>query len=121
MRISFARAARRLMVASAAIVVTVATGCTTYVQPTSCAQGSTTCGGVRDARFCEYEAEKTAGPDCASSGLAAGRRFYVVTSTECTDTRYAVMGKDCRVLAYRELRDGDRAEDESGVPVFDSR
>jgi hypothetical protein len=92
-------------------------GCTTYVQPTTCDPGSTACGGVHDARFCEYVVVSLEGAECASLGLAESKHFCVVT-TQCIDTNYAVQDRDCKVLRYQTVRDSMRAECAPGTPTF---
>jgi hypothetical protein len=97
-----------------------APSCTTYVQPTTCDPGSTACGGIHDARFCEYVALSVEGPDCASFGLAESKPFCVVT-TRCLGTDYAVKDRDCRVRRYQTVRDSMRAECAPGTPTFVTR
>lgn len=100
--------------------VAVVAGCTTHIQPTTCEPGSTACGGIHDARFCEYVATVVEGADCGSLGIAESRPFCVVT-TRCNDTDYAVKDRDCRVLRYQAVRDGYRNECTPGTPMFVSR
>jgi L-alanine-DL-glutamate epimerase-like enolase superfamily enzyme len=97
------------------------TSCTTFIQPTTCEPGSTSCGGIHDARFCEYVATAVEGTACAAVGLAEARHFCVVTTTACVDTSYAVKDQDCRVLSYETLRDGMRADCPPGAPMFVNR
>ena len=94
--------------------------CTTYVQPATCERGSTACGGIHDARFCDYVAVSVEGADCASLGLAEAKHFCVVT-TRCVDTDYVVRDHDCKVVRYQKVRDSMRAECAPGAPTFVSR
>jgi hypothetical protein len=96
-------------------------GCTTFVEPTTCADGSTGCAGIHDARFCENLALATDGADCETSRIVESKPFCVVTPTACTSTNYAVKGRDCRVLRYKILWDGARASCAPGTPMFVSR
>jgi hypothetical protein len=107
----------------AAVVVGTALSlsCTTYVKPTSCTEGSTSCAGIHDARFCEYVAESTQGSDCAASHIGKDKPFCVVTNLRCTNTSYALKSGDCHVTEYRAVRDDDRDECGPNVPVFVSR
>jgi hypothetical protein len=95
--------------------------CTTFVQPTTCTPGSTSCGGLSDARFCEYTALAVEGGDCPGLGIVASRTFCVVTTQACIDTSYAVKDRDCRVLRYERLRDSTRSACPPGTPTFVNR
>jgi hypothetical protein len=101
-------------------VAALALGCTTYVKPTTCTEGSTECGGVHDARFCEYVARAVQGAGCTSLGVIQERPFCVVT-TSCVDTSYVVKTGDCRILQYQKVRDDDRDECAPSTPMFVSR
>jgi len=93
--------------------------CTTFVRPTTCTQGSTSCGGISDARFCEYVAVAVEGWECARLGLVESKPFCVVRAGPCVDTNYAV--RDCKVLRYEPLRDSARDDCPPGAPMFVSR
>jgi hypothetical protein len=109
--------AGRVIVMAAAM-----TTCTTFIQPTACEHGSTSCGGIHDARFCEYVAVAVEGADCAGLGIAPSTPFCVVThGSACVDTNYAVRDRDCRVLRYEGIRDAMRAECPPGAPMFVNR
>jgi hypothetical protein len=95
--------------------------CTTFVQATTCQLGSSSCGGVSDARFCEYVATALEGADCAGMALVVARPFCVVTVGACVDTSYAVRDHDCKVLQYASLRDDAWADCPPGAPMFVSR
>ena len=103
------------------LAAAVLSGCTTYVQPTSCTPGSSSCAGISDARFCEYTATSVEGQGCARVGLSASREFCVVKAGPCVDTTYAVKDSDCTVVEYESLRDGARASCPPGAPSFVSR
>jgi len=96
-------------------------GCTTFVRPTTCTPGSTSCGGLSDARFCLYVARSVAGRDCAGLGLVESSRFCVVRSGGCTDTTYAVREQDCQVVDYERVRDSARSDCPAGTPTFTSQ
>jgi hypothetical protein len=100
------------------IVLATASGCTTFVQPTACEQGSTACGGIDDARFCDVVATAVEGADCQALGVVAAKHVCVVTSSPCVDTDYAVKGRDCRVVRYVAVRDSSRAECSFDTPTF---
>jgi len=108
---------RRAVVASTAVLA----ACTTYVEPTSCTPGSSSCAGISDARFCEYVATAVEGDGCARVGLVASRQFCVGKAGPCVDTTYAVRDSDCTVVEYESLRDGARASCPPGAPSFVSR
>lgn len=101
--------------------MTLCSSCTTYVRPVACDPGSNTCGGIQDARFCENLALEVSGADCAPLGLSAQRPFCVATPMACTDTHYAVRGRDCQIVSYRTVRESERQECAPGAPVFASR
>jgi len=103
-----------------AMIVALAS-CTTFVQPTTCKQGSTACGGISDARFCGYVAVAVEGADCAELGIIESKAFCVVTTSACIDTHYAVKNHDCRVLRYERVRDSARADCTPGAPTFINR
>jgi hypothetical protein len=44
-----------------------------------------------------------------------------VTTTACTDTRFAVKNRDCEVLQYRAVRDSMQADCAPGTPMFVNR
>jgi len=92
--------------------------CTTLVRPTACPPGSTACGGISDARFCESVAISVEGTECAGLGIVKSKPFCVVTAGPCIATRYAVKGRDCRVVQYQRLRDSARSECPLGAPMF---
>jgi hypothetical protein len=92
--------------------------CTTFVEPTTCQRNSTSCGGIDDARFCEYVADAVRGMDCAELGLAPSRPFCVVTFGSCIETSYAVKDRDCKVIRYETVRDSTRADCSPGTPMF---
>ncbi len=115
-----ARSTTDRRVAGLVIVAAAAASCTTFVQPTTCEPGSTSCGGIHDARFCEYEATAVEGAACAGLGLVEAKPFCVVT-TACVHTNYAVRDQDCKVLRYKAVRDAMRAECPPGAPVFVNR
>jgi hypothetical protein len=110
----------RLLGATIAIALAL-TRCTTFVRPTTCTPGSTSCGNLSDARFCEYVARSVAGHDCAALGLFESARFCVVRAGGCTDTTYAVRQRDCQVVEYERLRDSARSDCPPGTPTFTSR
>jgi hypothetical protein len=117
MRLRGVRVAAMLLVASFAELG----GCKTFITSTTCEMGKTACGGIQDARFCEYKAVAVEGPDCASLGLVDGRPFCVVTPSACTDTSYAVKDGRCSVLRYESVRESIRADCAPGTPTFVSR
>jgi uncharacterized lipoprotein NlpE involved in copper resistance len=92
--------------------------CTTFIEPTTCDQGSTACAGIHDARFCDDVAIAVQGADCAALGVVEGKHFCVVTTTACTDTRFAVKNRHCEVLQYRAVRDSMQADCAPGTPMF---
>ena len=102
-----------------AIVVTMfLASCTTFVRPTTCEQGSSACGGLHDARFCDAVAIAVERTDCAALGVISSQHFCVVTGSSCVHTHYVVDGHDCRVLQYRSLRDSSRMDCPRGTPTF---
>jgi hypothetical protein len=103
------------------VIAVVLTACTTYVKPTTCEPGSTACGGLHDARFCEYRALAVEGTDCPSLAIVPSRPFCVVTTQACIDTNYSVKGRDCRVLKYDRMLDTARDECPRDVPMFVNR
>jgi hypothetical protein len=108
--------------AASVILSTVALwSCTTFIEETTCERGKTACGGIHDARFCEYVAVAVEGADCTALGIVESKQFCVVTSTACIDTHYAVKNGDCRVVRYEKVRDSARAECSSGAPTFVNR
>ncbi|MGO8996536.1 MAG: hypothetical protein ACLQVI_24755 [Polyangiaceae bacterium] len=104
-------------IATAALVL----GCTTVVQPTTCVAGSSGCGGIHDARFCEDVALVAEGADCATSRIVDAKPFCVVSPTACVQTSYVVKDRDCRVVRYRTVRDAAHDECAPGTPMFVSR
>ena len=105
-----------------AVALTVlASSCTTFVRPTTCERDASACGGIHDARFCDYAAVAVLGADCAGLGLGETKHFCVVTTSACVDTNYAVKDRDCRVLRYQILRDSGHMDCPSGAPTFASR
>ncbi len=112
------RRARGLAVAAAILLPS----CTTFVRPTTCKPGSTSCNGEPpDERFCEYVVLAAEGADCASLGMVVSRHFCVVRPGPCVDTTYAVTDHDCRVLRYETLRDSTHDDCPPGAPMFASR
>jgi hypothetical protein len=105
----------------AIVTVAVVTGCTSYIQPTTCESGSTSCSGIHDARFCEFVATGVEGTACAALGLVEAKPFCVVTTSACIETSYAVKDQDCKVLHYETVRNSTRAECPSGAPMFVSQ
>jgi hypothetical protein len=95
--------------------------CTTFVRPTTCVPGSTSCGGISDARFCEYTVLAVEGEDCAHMGISVSRPFCVVTPVACIDTNYALRDYDCRVLRYERVQDSARANCPPDAPTFVNR
>ena len=112
---------RPIIAGLASVAMAVMTSCTTFIQPTTCEPGSTSCAGIHDARFCEYQVLAVEGAECASLGIAASKPFCVVTTTACTETNYAVKDHDCKVLRYETVRDAMRDECPSGAPMFVNR
>jgi hypothetical protein len=94
--------------------------CTTFVEPTTCVRGATACGGIHDARFCDYVAISVEGADCAALGIAPARPFSVAAGA-CGETRYVVRDHDCTVLRQRAVRDGVRSDVPSATPMFVAR
>ena len=94
---------------------------TTYVQPVTCEPGSSACGGLHDARFCEYRALAVQGLDSSSLGIAPSKPFCVVTTQACIDTHYSVKDRDCEVLRYDRLGDNSRDDCPQGAPMFVNR
>jgi hypothetical protein len=122
MTIPRTRSTKKRQVAGLALATaTVLTSCTTTIHPTTCEPGSTSCGGIHDARFCEYVATAVQGAACASLGLVEARHFCVVTTAACMETTYAVKDQDCEVLQYEAVRDSTRAECPPGAPIFVNR
>jgi hypothetical protein len=113
-RSSTARTLAGLAVLAAAALAS----CTTYIKPTLCQPDATTCGGIHDARFCQYTAISVDGTDCPELGLVPSKPFCVVTSTACFDTSYAVQERNCRVLRYTVVRDSWHADCPPGTPMF---
>jgi len=127
--------ARPLLLATSLL----ASGCTTFLEPTTCPPAvltsppdpasarnhstqTTACGGIHDARFCDYIAREVAGADCAALGVVASKHFCVVTQGACVNTSYAVKGRDCRVVRYETVRDNAFAEECSpGSPFLLNR
>jgi hypothetical protein len=101
----------------------VLSSCTTFVRPTTCVAGSTTCGGPSDVRFCEYVALSVAGAGCAELGIVEGRHFCVVRAVACIDTEYVVAdgNGNCTVLRQEAVRDTARDACPWGAPMFASR
>jgi hypothetical protein len=100
----------------------VVVGCTTFVRPTTCTRGLTSCGGISDARFCDYVALVVEGADCPDLGVAPAKPFCVVTAGRaCIDTNYAVRDRHCKVLQYQSVSDGNRADCPPGAPMFVNR
>jgi hypothetical protein len=106
-----------LLVAAAAVLPS----CTTFLTPTVCEERSTACGGIHDARFCDYVAITAQGADCAALGVVESKHFCVVTTSACTDTSYAVKNRDCKVLKYEAVRFSGEAACEPGAPMFVNR
>ena len=77
--------------------------CTTYAQPATCERGSSACGGIHDARFCDSVAIAVEGADCGALGIVDGKHFCVVTPTSCVDTTYAARDWDCKVFRYQSV------------------
>ena len=96
-------------------------GCTTYGRPVTCEPGSSGCGGIHDARFCEYQALAIRGSDCPSLEIGPAKPFCVVTTQACIDTNYSVKDRDCEVLRYERLIDSGRDDCPPGVPIFLNR
>lgn len=92
--------------------------CTTLVRPTICDRDSTACGGIHDARFCDYIAVSVEGADCSLLGIVETKHFCVVTAAPCSDTNYAVKDRDCAVLRYQPVSDSFRADCAPGTPMF---
>jgi hypothetical protein len=103
------------------VIAMALTACTTYVKPTTCEAGSTACGGLHDARFCEYRAVAVEGMDCANLAITPSHPFCVVTTQACIETHYSVKGRDCRVLRYDRMLDSARDECPRDVPMFVNR
>jgi hypothetical protein len=95
--------------------------CTTFVEPTACERGSTACGGIHDARFCDYVAVAVVGADCNALGVIESSHFCVVTSTACIDTNYALKDRDCKVVRYEKVSDSAWAKCPAGAPTFVNR
>ena len=105
----------------AVVAVVALPRCTTFVQPTSCKNGASSCGGIRDARFCDIVADEVEGADCELLGVLPSHHFCVVTRSACVHADYAVKGRDCRVRRYEPVRSTWYADCPPGVPVFVSR
>ena len=105
----------------AILAVVALPSCTTFVQPTSCKDKATSCGGIRDARFCDIVAVEVEGADCEVLGLFRSHHFCVVTGSACVHADYAVKGRDCRVRRYESVRSTWYADCPPGSPVFVSR
>lgn len=110
--------AKRQVAGLVLVLAAATTSCTTFVQPTTCEHGSTACGGIHDARFCERVAIDVEGADCDVLGLLKSKPFCVVQADSCVKTPYAVKGRDCKVLRYEAVRDSMRAECPSGAAMF---
>jgi hypothetical protein len=120
------------VVAVAIALAIMLASCTTLVEPTTCSQapmhvrgkqqGTTACGDIHDARFCDYVATAVEGADCGSLRIVPSEHFCVVTRTSCVDTSYAVKGHDCKVARYEKVRNGAFAEEcPAGAPFFINR
>jgi hypothetical protein len=118
--VALSKPTRRFVGAVIAMAVVLAS-CTTFVRPTTCARGSTTCGGPSDLRFCEYLAVAVEGTGCAELGIVESKPFCVVRPGACIDTEYAVTDRNCRVLRQEVLRNAARDECPTGAPMFASR
>jgi hypothetical protein len=105
----------------AVVAVVALPRCTTFVQPTSCKDRASSCGGIRDARFCDIVADEVEGADCEELGLLPSRHFCVVTRSACVHADYAVKGRDCRVHRYETVRSTWYADCPPGAPAFVSR
>jgi hypothetical protein len=92
--------------------------CGGFVEPATCERDTTTCGGIHDARFCDYVALSVEGNACADLGIAEAKHFCVVNSARCIPASYSFGDRDCRVLRYQTVRDSWRADCPSGAPVF---
>ena len=105
------------------IIVTAARliGCTTFLRPTERERDSTTCGGIHDARTCEYVAIAVEGAACAEVGTVAAEHFRVVTTKGCIDTTCAVGDHDCKELRYQAVRASMHADFPPGTPTFVNR
>jgi hypothetical protein len=102
------------LLAGAAIVLA---SCTTTIRPVQCQGPPHQCNEVHDAKFCEYEATESEGPDCSELGLSGSSRFCVVTAATCVlETTYEVPGRHCRVTELEMLREG--GECRPGLPTF---
>lgn len=119
-RVVTADAPARAALFAAALLLSLS-GCTTYVEPATCTPGSTACGGISDARFCESVAVAVEGADCASLHIAEAKPFCVVKAGPCVSTHYVLEGRDCTVLEYESLRDLASAECPPGTPMFTAR
>jgi hypothetical protein len=95
--------------------------CTTFVEPTTCSQGASACGGIHDARFCENVAIAVEGADCTALNIVQSKPFCVVTTSACIDTHYAVKDRDCRVTRYQGVRDSAYSDCPPGAPMFINR
>jgi hypothetical protein len=94
-------------------------GCTTSIQPVTCSGGPYRCNeNSRDVKFCDDEAIAVEGDSCADLGLAPSKHFCIVKSEDssCSDTRYEVKDRDCRVLQYSAVREW--RECSPGTPTF---
>ena len=127
-----AHSLRRRLVTPWVVATLALSGCTTYLQPTTCdrlprsptgpQQGTTACGGIHDARFCDYVAVAVEGADCAPLGIVETKHFCVVTHAACIDTHYAVKDHNCRVAHYEKVHDSPFAEEcPSDAPTFVNR
>lgn len=92
--------------------------CGGFVQPATCEPNSTTCGGIHDARFCDYVAVDVEGSACADLGIVAAKHFCVVTPMRCVEATYLFGDRDCRILRYESVRNSVRADCPSGAPTF---
>jgi hypothetical protein len=108
-------------------------GCTTFLEPTTCERapmqpsglrqhGTAACGGIHDARFCDYVAIAVEGADCNALGVIESKHFCVVTRGACIDTNYSVNGRDCKVVRYKKVSDSTFSEEcATGAPFFVNR
>jgi hypothetical protein len=102
-------------------MATVLSSCTTFVEPTTCERvpavppgepqrRTTACGGIHDARFCDYVAVAVEGTDCNTLGIIESKHFCVVTPGACIDTHYSVQGRDCKIVRYEKISDSTFSE-----------
>jgi hypothetical protein len=107
--------------------------CTTFVEPTTCERapvspsgqqprGTTACGEIHDARFCDYVAIAVEGADCNTLGIVQSKHFCVVTHEACIETNYSVKDRDCKVVRYLKVLDSTFSEGcPAGAPFFINR